>query len=274
MKKLLATVSAFAVLTLSSAPAFAAQTNGTTSIKGNQNHIQITNNTQINNINIHLDDISGHWAEKYILDLVAKGVLDGDENHHFHPDQHVTREQFAKMVAVMFHLTNTSTTQDFVDVPQKRWSFKFIEATKDYFDAFKDLNGGYDFHPEEGAQRQDVTVTLVKVLLKLNPNIQLMDATAADQLLHSKFKDADNIAVVLRPYVATAVQNNLIQGDDQGRFNPDSTLTRAEAATLLDRISDLDVVVGISSGSSTVTGSTYGNSSSATVTGSTYTGSN
>lgn len=86
-----------------------------------------------------------------------------------------------------------------------------------------------------------------------------MDAGAADQLLHSKFKDADNIAAVLRPYVATAVQNSLIQGDDQGRFNPDNTLSRAEAATLLDRLKDMNVVVGVPSGSATVTGSTYGN---------------
>jgi hypothetical protein len=54
------------------------------------------------------------------------------------------------------------------------------------------------------------------------------------------------------------VQNNLIQGDDQGNFNPDHTLTRAEAATLLDRLSDLNIVVDVPSGSSTVTGTTYG----------------
>ncbi|MCZ8516714.1 S-layer homology domain-containing protein [Paenibacillus filicis] len=270
MKKLLATVSVFSILSLSAVPAFAADNNGTGNIhiKGNHNQIKIDNNTKVeNNFNINLVDIGGHWAEKYIKDLVSKGVLQGDENHNFNPDQHVTREQFAAMVARMFNLKNTSTVQDFNDVPQKRWSFSVVEATKDYFDAFKDLNGGYDFHPAEGAQRQDVTVTLVKVLLKLNPTIQLMDAGSADQLLHSKFKDADNIASVLRPYVATAVQNNLIQGDDQGRFNPDRTLTRAESAALLDRISDMNIVVSVPSGSTTVSGSTYGDSS---VTGSTY----
>lgn len=258
MKKLIATAAALSILTLSAVPAFADQANGSIDIKGDNKNIQIKNNTEVNNININLDDINGHWAEKYIKDLVAKKVLEGDDKHHFNPDQHVTREQFAAMVARMFHLRNTSTTQDFVDVPQKRWSFNVIEATKDYFDAFKDLNGGYDFLPAEGAQRQDVTVTLVKVIMKMDSSIQLMDAGSADQLLQSKFKDAGNIAAVLRPYVATAVQNKLIQGDDEGRFNPDSTLTRAEAAALLDRISDRNIVVGVPSGSTTVTGSTYG----------------
>jgi hypothetical protein len=270
MKKLLLTASALTVLSLSAAPAFAAQNNGDINMKGNHNHIRINKNTEVNNININLDDIGNHWAEKYIKDLVAKGVLEGDDHHHFNPDQLVKRAEFAAMVARMFHLKNTSTTQDFVDVPQKSWFYNVVEATKDYFDAYQDLNGGYDFRPAEGAKRQDVTVTLVKVLMKLNPSIQLMDAASADQLLQSKFKDADRIATVLRPYVATAVQNNLIQGDDQGRFNPERTLTRAEAATLLDRISSLNVVVDVPSGSSTVTGSTYGDSDSSTVTGSTY----
>jgi hypothetical protein len=258
MKKLLATAAALTLLTLSAVPAFADQSNGSIDIHGNRDNIKIKNSTEVNNININLDDINGHWAEKYIKDLVSKRILEGDEKHHFNPDQHVTREQFAAMVARMFHLKNTSDTQDFADVPQKRWSFNVVEATKDYFDAFKDLNGGYDFLPAEGAQRQDVTVTLVKVMMKLDASIQLMDANSADQLLQSKFKDAENIAAALRPYVATAVQNKLIQGNDDGRFNPDRTLTRAEAAALLDRISDRNIVVGVPSGSTTVTGSTYG----------------
>lgn len=258
MKKLLATAAALTVMTLSAAPAFAAQNNGNIDITDNSGKVQINNSTQVNNVKINLDDIKGHWAEKFIKDLVSKGILEGDENHHFNPNQHVTREQFAAMTARMFHLKNTSTTQDFVDVPQTRWSFNVVEATKDYFDAYKDLNGGYDFHPAEGAQREDVTVTLVKVLMKTNPSIQLMEAGAAEQLLQSKFKDADRITAALRPYVATAVQNHLIQGDDQGLFHPDHTLTRAEAATLLDRLSDQNIVVGVPSGSSTVTGSTYG----------------
>ncbi|SEC09561.1 S-layer homology domain-containing protein [Paenibacillus sp. GP183] len=261
MKKTLAILSVFSMLYLSAVPAFAAVNNGNINIKGNHDMIQINNNTEVNNYNIILDDIGGHWAEKYINHLVGKGILQGDENHHFNPNQHVTREQFAAMVARMFYLKNTSSAQDFVDVPQKRWSFNVVEATKDYFDAYKDLNGGYDFLPAEGAKRQDVTVTLVKVIMKLNTSIQLMDANSADQLLQSKFKDVSDIAVVLRPYVATAVQNNLIQGDEQGRFNPDRTLTRAEAATLLDRLSDLNIVVGVPSGSTTVTGSTYGSTS-------------
>jgi hypothetical protein len=194
---------------------------------------------------IDLDDIVGHWAEKYIKELIAKDILEGDETHHFKPENHVTREEFTAMVSRMLNLKNTSTTQDFKDVPPTRWSFNFVEATKAYVDSYVDINGGSNFQPSQGAKREDVTVTLVKILLKELPSLQLLDATTADQLLHTQFSDADNISVALRPYVATAVQNKIIEGDSQRHFLPQNTLSRAEAATLLDRLQNAGIVIDL-----------------------------
>jgi hypothetical protein len=67
-------------------------------------------------------------------------------------------------------------------------------------------------------------------------SLVLLDKDAADTLLKEKFKDADSIPADLRTYVATAVQANLIQGDDAGNFAPTKTITRAEIAALLDRL--------------------------------------
>ncbi|MGF7034167.1 hypothetical protein J2T17_005116 [Paenibacillus mucilaginosus] len=81
-----------------------------------------------------------------------------------------------------------------------------------------------------------MAVTLVKVLLKQNPSMNLLSETEADELLQSRFKDADSIPAELRPYIATAVKSELIQGDDEGNFAPSKTITRAEVAALLDRL--------------------------------------
>jgi hypothetical protein len=54
----------FSILSLSAVPAFAAENNGNINIKGNNDKIQIKKNTEINNYNITLDNIGGHWAEK------------------------------------------------------------------------------------------------------------------------------------------------------------------------------------------------------------------
>ncbi|OCT16187.1 hypothetical protein A8709_01730 [Paenibacillus pectinilyticus] len=242
MKKWIVMTAIVSMLSMSAVPAFAA-TSGTVKVK------------------LALDDVKGHWAQEAIDALVDKGILQGEDDHHFHPDKSVSREAFAAMVARTFHLKNTSTIQDFNDVGPKRWSFDVIEATKDYFDRFKSLEGGYNFEPVLGAKREDVTVTLVKVLMKQDPTLVLMDAAAADTLLTTTFTDTASIPEVLRPYVATAVQHNLIQGDDQHRFHPNVTLTRAEAATLLYRLLKNNVIVDVPADTttdSTVTGSTYG----------------
>ncbi|CAK4854441.1 unnamed protein product [Aphanomyces euteiches] len=141
----------------------------------------------------------------------------------------------------MYLLKNTSTTPNFVDVPQERWSFNDVEAAKDYFDAYKSLNGGYEFAPVQGVQRQDVAVTLIKIMMKMDASIQLIDAKSAGQLLQKQFKDAGKIADSLRPYLAAAVQYKLIQGDNQGQYNPNQILTRAESAALLARISGVKI---------------------------------
>ncbi|GIM45627.1 hypothetical protein DNHGIG_11760 [Collibacillus ludicampi] len=277
MKKTLTALSLLSTLSLSAVPAFA-QSNGkiVTTGKGNAHQNIIINLKQVTNT-VDLDDIQGHWAEKYIKDLVKKGILSGRGNHKFVPNGLVTRAEFATMLARYFNLETQSTTQDFEDVPKDSWEFKYVEATKDYFDAYRTLDGGLVFKPNDGAKRQDVTVALVKVLLKLNPSLQLMDADAADQLLKENFpKDENQIAPALRQYVATAVKYDLIHGYGDGTFGPNRVLNRAEAATLLDRLQENSVVVvGDQTGTSTSTTNTNTNTNtntaSNTTTGSTET---
>jgi hypothetical protein len=244
MKKLLSTLSVLSILSMSAVPAFA---QGNIHIVGNghaKQHININNSVHINNSinikNISFTDLKGNWAEKAILGLVKKGVLKGIDPQHFRPNEQITREQFATMIAKFFQLKNTSTTQDFLDVPTKKWSYTNIEAAKDYMDAYRTLDGELDFKPGVGIKREDVTVTLVKVLMKANSNLVLLDSTSADQLLTSKFSDAEQISPALRPYVATAVQAGLIHGD-KGKFAPNRVLTRAEVAALLQAIENLNM---------------------------------
>ncbi|BBH19743.1 hypothetical protein Back11_10880 [Paenibacillus baekrokdamisoli] len=216
---------------------------GSTLVKNDPTLVQPQNNNTVatvvntNNENNGLIDINNHWAVKSIKDLVAKGILQGDQNKRFNPDSTVTREALAAMLSRSFNLhADTSAAPSISDVPQDRWSYKNIAATKEFFDMKKDPQGNESFNPTAGAKREDVVVSMVKVLIKKKPSVTLMNAVSADNLLKEKFKDEGSIPVELRPYVATAVQCNLIQGDAQGHFAPTHTITRAETATLLDRM--------------------------------------
>jgi hypothetical protein len=266
MKKMIATMAAAATLTMSAYPALAANNQaGNIRIDGNKNNIKIEQTFVDNSKQIEFSDTKNHWAEQAIKNLVKKGVLKGVGQNKFDPEAKVTRAQFATMVSKYFHLTATDSSQHFVDVEPESWMFPFVEATRDYFDAYRTLDGQLAFHPEEGAKREDVTVTLVKVMMKLDPSLQLFTEEQAETLLKEKFEDWKEIAPALRPYVATAVQHKLIHGDN-GRFHPNRTLSRAEAAALLERLGDNAIVVGGSSeeapaqSSTTPNGTTEANS--------------
>ncbi|KQX64686.1 MULTISPECIES: DUF4309 domain-containing protein [unclassified Paenibacillus] len=183
-----------------------------------------------------LSDIVGHWAEANIKDLIGKGIVDGDNDNQFNPDNPVNREELATMVAKMFNLKNESTNQDFNDVPLNRWSYHFVEETKDFFTSNPNTNGGIDFSPLQHVKREDAAAVILKALIKQNSKIQLLDATSADDLLSTRFSDLKDISISLRPYVATAIKNKVIEGEDMNLFLPQKIITRAEAATLLDRL--------------------------------------
>lgn len=180
-----------------------------------------------------LTDISGHWAQKNIQALVDKGILTGDANKKFNPNGTVTREQIATMVAKGFELDSSATsgtTSSFSDVAANRWSSSYVEATKDYF-----TTSG-KFEPTKEATRLEVVVTLIKAYLDSNSSVELVSSEEAETILSAKFKDATSIAAASRPYVATAVELGVVNGDSAGKFNASKTVTRAEIASMLNSI--------------------------------------
>ncbi|REE87467.1 S-layer family protein [Paenibacillus taihuensis] len=182
-----------------------------------------------------LNDISGNEAEETIRDLIAKGIVHGDNHNQFNPDKMIKREELATMVATMFDLQHVGTVQDFDDVPMNRWSYPSIEAAKNIF-ATLEPNSDTNFHPTAGIKREEATEVIIMAVMSKNPNVKLQDADAADQFLRSKISDTNAISISFRPYIATAMKNNLIEASDKGYFLPQDMLSRAQAATFLDRL--------------------------------------
>lgn len=172
------------------------------------------------------------WAKNAIQKLSDEGIIKGFDKHHFKPNGKITRAQFASLLSRYFDLKPAAdAVQDYKDVAKNTWFFNDIEAAKDYMTEFKDLQGGYDFKPDQPMTRAEAAVSLVQILVKENA-VQLVSADQANQIL-SGFKDANAIPVNLRIHVATAIQNKVLQGEGNHRFNPNGTLNRAQAATLL-----------------------------------------
>ena len=78
-----------------------------------------------------LKDIKDTDYEKEILVLQALGIVDGDENAEFHPDDTVKRSEAAKLIVEAFSYDNFTCEQchtDFVDVPESHWASGYIQA--------------------------------------------------------------------------------------------------------------------------------------------------
>jgi hypothetical protein len=175
------------------------------------------------------------WAQQAIQQLSSEGVFRGVDSTHFQPAGTLNRAQFAVLVSRYFGLQPANGTQeDFRDVHAGDWYFNDIEAAKDYMTMFVDTQGGYDFNPNQPINRAEAAVTLVQALLKKN-EVQLVTPDQANQIL-SVYSDASLIPQNLRVHVATAVQAGVIKGVALDRFDPLSTLNRAQAATLLYRL--------------------------------------
>lgn len=171
---------------------------------------------------------SDYWAFNYISEMVERNVLSGYPDGKFYPDEQVTRAEFAKIMTSAAGLPITQpTTKIFSDVNISEWYAPYVHTAKEYLSAYTQ-NGSSYYLPNTPALREDIAVALVK--LKGYSTVGT-DMTSITRM----FSDSQSISGNAKIYVATAVENGLISGYDDGTFKGQNGITRAEAATLLWR---------------------------------------
>lgn len=168
--------------------------------------------------------------------MVDLGIINGFPDGYFKPEEQVTRDQFAKMLVLSMDLdTKKDYVKTFADVSSSHPLAMYITAAKPYLTGYE-KNGTLYFQPERQAVREDVTVAVVK-----SKGLQVVSNTEANKILN-KYRDGDTISQNLRPYVATAIKENLVLGwqDKKGDwfFGAQNPLKRVEAALLLYRACD------------------------------------
>lgn len=167
------------------------------------------------------NDISGHWAEKEILEMKNRGIIDGFEDGSFRPDAEITRAQFVKILSGAFQISE-STGSIFSDVPTEEWYAGYVYGALEA----GVINGVSDteFAPETEITRQDAGVIIYR-MLRFEVKTELA------------FADAAEIAPYAQEAIASLSHYGILNGYD-GRFNPNGHLTRAEAAALLSRAAE------------------------------------
>ena len=191
-------------------------------------------NHKINaNISVSFSDVKeDFWAYSQIMWMLGKNIISGKGDNTFDPNGTVTRAEFAKMMVNTLNLeTYSPDTASFIDVSKSNWAYKYVETAKKFLTGFRTTSGD-NFKPSQSAVREDMAVALVKALG--------YDKETIDENTYlSRFSDASQISSNLRKYVALAVKHELISGYTENgvtTFKAQGNLTRAEAATLLQRV--------------------------------------
>jgi hypothetical protein len=173
------------------------------------------------------NDISGHPAEEYIVELACMGILNGYSDGTFRPDNTITRAEILKISMMAAGLEPNGGTNElnlyFVDLGdwQAPWvNTAFELGIVEGYDSGDGIN--YYYAPNNSVNRAE--------------GIKLMLATFGiypGEMAQSSFTDVSGWMI---PWVEVAYGIGIVDMPSSGKFYPASSLTRGDAATYLYRL--------------------------------------
>ena len=166
----------------------------------------------------------------------ALNIIGGYPDGSFKPEGNITRAEVTKMICVALNggknpAVSTNTTPTFSDVRNNAnaaWAEGYIESCA--AQGIVSGVGGGKFSPDRSVTRQEAA-TLLTRQRKLSG-----EDTAADGSIVKQFTDGGTIADWAAAGVAYCAKTGLVQGKPGKVFAPKSTITRAEMATIMQRI--------------------------------------
>ncbi len=172
-----------------------------------------------------LKDLSeAKWAEEAIHFLYNRGVVSGDPDGSFRPNNNITRAEVVKLIVTAMNLPLSSGEIPFDDVNADSWYAPYIAAV--YKQGIAEGNGYRKFNPEANITRQDLVTMLYRAI----------DVKSGEEAKTSAFTDGRSIS----DYAATAVGyfagKKIVNGFEDGSFGPLKNATRAEAAMIFYKL--------------------------------------
>lgn len=175
-------------------------------------------------------DISGNWAEKYILDVVAKGYFTGTSATTFEPNTKISR---AMVVATLARLEGQDKAQTvskiFSDVEAGKWFTNGVAWA-----ANNKIVAGY----EDGSFRPNQEVTREEMAAIIGRYIEFKKLPVTNQL-PADFADQDKIGEWARGPIIAVRNTGIMAGKPGNLFDPKGQATRGELAKVIYELSQL-----------------------------------
>lgn len=181
-------------------------------------------------------DMNGHWAEDTVARLAGNGIVTGKGGAIFDPEGSVTRAEFVALLIRGLDIAVPKGAKDpgFADVKKGDWYYSYVVNA--YANGILDGIEGGVFDPN-GKITRELMVKMMADALKL----QKLDVDWQELAYKTKrYKDWNKVSSWARDKMEKAVMLGLIKGKHPDMLAPRETATRAEAATIIERMLEVD----------------------------------
>lgn len=182
-------------------------------------------------------DTKDNWARNAIQMMTQAGYLSGYADDTFRPGQMITREQAAAIYSNVLQrqlneqelaeAITKETSISYSDVESDRWSnaaIKLASAT-----GIMEGTSKTAFNPSKAMNREEFVAATANLVRKIKPDAPIKTEKVT-------FKDETNISTEYKADIEYMAQRGYVASGSTTDFNPTQAVTRAQAATILNRI--------------------------------------
>lgn len=198
-------------------------------------------------------DTQGHWAEKTIIDMVNRGILEGYPDGTFRPEETVKVDQFVKMLILSYadlHQNGSrSWNADFMNslslenqaiLKQDYRYFTFAPNTvgywaKDFIDIASDLH--FLNKTRYADFQMDMTrENVAEVVYYTLQETEFLEDSIYGQKMAQAFGDIKGATEREQRFIAETLVKGIMEGYPNGFFGVGQKVTRAQALVILERL--------------------------------------
>ena len=191
-----------------------------------QQSTTLNRQTQVSqNIQTSFTDVSSnYWARGFIAELASRQIIEGFPDGKFHPNEPVTRAQFAAMISKAFKKNKVRNAINFRDISTNYWAYSAIREA--YEMGFLGIASRNEFNPTRSLSRLDILMALTKGMD--------YSFTGSTTSILGIYNDVATIPSDARSVIAAATQRGLVVNYPNVKsLSLNTVATRAEVAAFI-----------------------------------------
>ncbi|MDW7669748.1 MAG: S-layer homology domain-containing protein, partial [Bacillota bacterium] len=169
-------------------------------------------------------DSKGHWSERIIYKSVSMNIVCGDQKGNFNPDNHITREEMAKVLVNALGLENEQIAEIKDSDTVSDWAKDYVRQAVAANAMELDEKG--NFNPKQMASREDVLKAAAKVFALDETDIEI------------QYEDLEEVPAHLRETLRKLTGEAIVNGYPDGTFKVRNNVRRCEFIKIISEYLD------------------------------------